>query len=67
VLALIRRAMRRARDELGVVLRTEVQLVGDFGEAPEGSGEPRRPEGSGEPRGGAPVGRVPVNRAEGSG
>jgi UDP-N-acetylmuramate dehydrogenase len=34
VLALIRRAMRRARDELGVVLRTEVQLVGDFGDAP---------------------------------
>ncbi len=32
--ALIRRAMRRARDELGVELRTEVQLVGDFtGEA----------------------------------
>jgi len=53
VLALIRRAMRRARDELGVVLRTEVQLVGDFGEAPEGSGEPR--------------GGAPVNRAEGSG
>ena len=33
VLVLIRRAMRRARDELGVTLRTEVQLVGDFGEA----------------------------------
>jgi UDP-N-acetylmuramate dehydrogenase len=32
VLALIRRAMRRARDELGVQLRTEVQLVGDFGD-----------------------------------
>lgn len=31
VLELIRRAMRRARDELGVELRTEVQLVGDFG------------------------------------
>ncbi len=31
VLALIRRAMRRARDQLGVTLRTEVQLVGDFG------------------------------------
>jgi UDP-N-acetylmuramate dehydrogenase len=30
VLALIRRAMRRARDELGVTLRTEVQLVGEF-------------------------------------
>jgi UDP-N-acetylmuramate dehydrogenase len=39
VLALIRRAMRRARDELGITLRTEVQLVGDFGqEPPEGSG-----------------------------
>jgi hypothetical protein len=25
--------MRRARDELGITLRTEVQLVGDFGEA----------------------------------
>jgi UDP-N-acetylmuramate dehydrogenase len=32
VLVLIRRAMRRARDELGITLRTEVQLVGDFGE-----------------------------------
>jgi UDP-N-acetylmuramate dehydrogenase len=31
VLALIRLAMRRARDELGITLRTEVQLVGDFG------------------------------------
>jgi UDP-N-acetylmuramate dehydrogenase len=37
VLALIRHAMRRARDELGVELRTEVQLVGDFGE-PEADG-----------------------------
>jgi UDP-N-acetylmuramate dehydrogenase len=37
VLALVRRAMRRARDELGITLRTEVQLVGDFG-SPEGSG-----------------------------
>ena len=46
VLVLIRRAMRRARDELGVTLRTEVQLVGDFGDPPEGSGEPQ---------GGAPV------------
>jgi UDP-N-acetylmuramate dehydrogenase len=34
VLVLIRRAMRRASDELGITLRTEVQLVGDFGEAP---------------------------------
>jgi UDP-N-acetylmuramate dehydrogenase len=31
VLTLIRRAMRRAREELGITLRTEVQLVGDFG------------------------------------
>lgn len=30
VLELIRRAMRRARNELGVELHTEVQLVGDF-------------------------------------
>jgi UDP-N-acetylmuramate dehydrogenase len=30
VLALIHRAMDRARDELGITLRTEVQLVGDF-------------------------------------
>jgi UDP-N-acetylmuramate dehydrogenase len=36
VLALIRRAMRRARHELGITLRTEVQLVGDFGPGPEG-------------------------------
>jgi UDP-N-acetylmuramate dehydrogenase len=34
VLVLIRRAMRRARDELGVTLRTEVQLVGDLGPTP---------------------------------
>ncbi len=33
VLALIRHAMRRARDELGITLRTEVQLVGDFAAA----------------------------------
>jgi UDP-N-acetylmuramate dehydrogenase len=31
VLALIRLAQCRARDELGIELRTEVQLVGDFG------------------------------------
>jgi UDP-N-acetylmuramate dehydrogenase len=37
VLALIRHAMRRARDELGIELRTEVQLVGDFDE-PEAGG-----------------------------
>jgi len=42
VLALIRRAMRRARDELGITLRTEVQLVGDFGQPPEGCGEVAR-------------------------
>jgi UDP-N-acetylmuramate dehydrogenase len=47
VLVLIRRAMRRARDELGITLRTEVQLVGDFA------------EGFGEPQGGAPVGQGP--------
>jgi UDP-N-acetylmuramate dehydrogenase len=38
VLELIRLAQRRARDELGIELRTEVQLVGDFAapaEAPE--------------------------------
>ena len=35
VLVLIHRAMRRARDELGITLGTEVQLVGDFaGEGP---------------------------------
>jgi hypothetical protein len=37
VLVLIRRAMRRARDELGITLRTEVQLVGDFGPADPGT------------------------------
>jgi UDP-N-acetylmuramate dehydrogenase len=52
VLVLIRRAMRRARDELGITLRTEVQLVGDFGPPLD-----QPPEGSGEPQGGAPVGR----------
>jgi UDP-N-acetylmuramate dehydrogenase len=41
VLVLIRRAMRRARDELGITLRTEVQLVGDF--APAEAGDPGRP------------------------
>ena len=41
VLALIRRAMRRARDELGITLRTEVQLVGDFGPPDPDSGEGR--------------------------
>ena len=35
VLELIRRAMRRADERLGVALRTEVQLVGDFG-GPDG-------------------------------
>ena len=28
--------MRRARDELGITLRTEVQLVGDFGQGEAG-------------------------------
>jgi UDP-N-acetylmuramate dehydrogenase len=47
VLTLIRRAMRRAREELGITLRTEVQLVGDFGpEGSQGDG-PVHPEGSG--------------------
>ncbi len=36
VLELIRRAMRRADERLGITLRTEVQLVGDFGGAPDG-------------------------------
>jgi hypothetical protein len=40
--------MRRSRDELGIALRTEVQLVGDFGVPPQGSEEPQ---------GGAPVDR----------
>jgi len=40
VLALIRRAMRRARDELDITLRTEVQLVGDFAPPPAGEGAP---------------------------
>jgi UDP-N-acetylenolpyruvoylglucosamine reductase len=53
VLTLIRRAMRRARDELGITLRTEVQLVGDFsptgeGDAPAGHGEPGPATGEGE-------------------
>jgi UDP-N-acetylmuramate dehydrogenase len=39
VLTLIRRAVRRARDELGIALRTEVQLVGDFGVPPDGPEE----------------------------
>jgi UDP-N-acetylenolpyruvoylglucosamine reductase len=30
VLELIRRVMRRADEQLGIALRTEVQLVGDF-------------------------------------
>jgi UDP-N-acetylmuramate dehydrogenase len=46
VLALIRRAMRRARDELGITLRTEVQLVGDFGQEDPGEA-PAGPAGSG--------------------
>jgi UDP-N-acetylmuramate dehydrogenase len=50
VLVLIRRAMRRARDELGVTLRTEVQLVGDFGPVPP-AGEGAREPGRGDPAG----------------
>jgi UDP-N-acetylmuramate dehydrogenase len=42
VLALIRRAQRRARDELGVELRTEVQIVGDFEADPAGAPEGER-------------------------
>jgi UDP-N-acetylmuramate dehydrogenase len=69
VLVLIRRAMRRARDELGITLRTEVQLVGDFA---EGSGRrgPGNPEGV--PRsdrnslqGGAPVDQGPDEEVTG--
>ena len=48
VLVLIRRAMRRARDELGVSLRTEVQLVGDFGPADEAGTGPGHPGPEGE-------------------
>ena len=36
VLALIRLAQAQARDRLGLELRTEVQIVGDFGPAPVG-------------------------------
>jgi UDP-N-acetylmuramate dehydrogenase len=36
VLELIRRAMRRAHEQLGITLRTEVQLVGDFDADPGG-------------------------------
>ena len=36
VLELIRRAMRRAQERLGITLRTEVQLVGDFDADPGG-------------------------------
>jgi hypothetical protein len=60
VLVLIRRAMRRARDELGITLRTEVQLVGDFGPMGRGGPGDRRggpPEdrgGPGDHRGGPP-------------
>jgi hypothetical protein len=38
--------MRRARDELGITLRTEVQLVGDFGQEKQGEA-PAGPAGSG--------------------
>ena len=50
VLALIRLAQRRARDELGITLRAEVQLVGDFNApaAPQAPG-PRPPGRVGAP------------------
>jgi UDP-N-acetylmuramate dehydrogenase len=53
VLVLIRRAMRRARHELGVTLRTEVQLVGDFAPAGAGpaGGAPEDPGARGAPAG----------------
>jgi UDP-N-acetylmuramate dehydrogenase len=47
VLVLIRRAMRRARDELGITLRTEVQLVGHFGQEPPDGPEAGAPPGPG--------------------
>jgi UDP-N-acetylmuramate dehydrogenase len=56
VLALIRRAMGRARDELGITLRTEVQLVGDFGPGEDGE----------EPGGGAPGDHTPDRREGGA-
>jgi UDP-N-acetylmuramate dehydrogenase len=37
VIELIRRAMRRAHEQLGITLRTEVQLVGDFDADPAGA------------------------------
>jgi UDP-N-acetylmuramate dehydrogenase len=37
VIELVRRAMRRAHEQLGITLRTEVQLVGDFDADPEAS------------------------------
>jgi UDP-N-acetylmuramate dehydrogenase len=36
VLELIRRVVRRAQEQLGITLRTEVQLVGDFDAGPPG-------------------------------
>jgi hypothetical protein len=56
VLVLIRRAMRRARDELGITLRTEVQLVGDFGPAIDPGAreaDPGAPTGAGTREAGA--------------
>jgi UDP-N-acetylmuramate dehydrogenase len=38
VIELIRRVMRRAREDLGLELRTEVQLAGDFTAGPPGGG-----------------------------
>jgi UDP-N-acetylmuramate dehydrogenase len=49
VLVLIRRAMRRARDELGITLRTEVQLVGDFGPAEPAEATPDPGPAAGHP------------------
>ncbi len=59
VLALIRLAQRRARDELGIALRTEVQLVGDFG-------APAAPGPSGGP-GARPAGEAPAGRLDAPG
>ncbi|HYT26521.1 MAG TPA: UDP-N-acetylmuramate dehydrogenase [Actinomycetota bacterium] len=51
VLALIRLAQQRARDEFGITLRTEVQLVGEFGTPAGERPAARRPDGPGaEPR-----------------
>ena len=59
VLVLIRRAMRRARDELGITLRTEVQLVGDFGLPGGGGPVTQRAGASGRAAGERPPGGAP--------